>query len=925
MGEIWLARELKLERMVALKVVRADLTQDSKRVTRFRQEARAASALNHPNVCTIYALGDTPDGRQFIAMEHIAGATLRQRLADGRLSTREALDIAVQVASALSSAHVAGIVHRDLKPENVMLRPDGFVKLVDFGLAKLAPVPVAVADATLTVVNTDVGAVVGTVTYMSPEQARGHEVDARTDVWSMGVMLYEMVAGRNPFAGQSSSDVLAAILDREPTPLSRFKPNVPNELQRIVSKALRKHREQRYQVMEDLLLDLQALRDELTAQATRNTKEHAGYVSGRLRRHPVGAALAACVIALIVAVGVWWTIRHRRTGDELTARSATIGNTVPVQRNQTRLTIAPGLQTDVAWSADGRFIAYASDQTGNFDIWVQPVGGGDAVQVTRSPAQERQPAWSPDNNSIVFRSERDGGGLYVIPAFGGSEQQVAGFGVRPQWTADGAHVVFASTDLSGLVPKLYLVGLDGRPPQQILEDFTDGLFATRGWSLHPDGRRISVLASARTDQEGLFTVPLSGGQAVLSKDSTDHQRLITGGSRGFAWSPSGAALFLERVERAKTDLWRLVLNPQTLEQLTTERMTTGGGVHKGPAVSPDGKRIAFTNETQAQRLWSFPLEPGTSRIKGAGTPITESGAQALSFDLTRDGRKLAYALAREGVDREELWAMDLVTGVKQLLGVERVRGWQQWAPDGKRVAYPVFRWTDKSQTQGEAALVVRTVEGSGEQAVTTFTPFQGGGATALSRSKYMTVWDWTPDGQGLIVGSDQFTPFQSLYQVPLESAPHAEAAKKLLASDTRYQLWQANVSPNGRWIAFMAHMEASGAATIAVMPSTGATASQWTHVTDPREWADKPRWSPDGKLLYFIGRRTSFFNVWAVRFDSETGKAIGAPFEVTHFNSPGFRFSTRLAYGDLSVSSTRLIVPIMETSGSIWMLDNVDR
>ena len=158
-----------------------------------------------------------------------------------------------------------------------MLRPDGFVKLVDFGLAKLAPVPVAVADATLTVVNTDVGAVVGTVTYMSPEQARGHEVDARTDVWSMGVMLYEMVAGRNPFAGQSSSDVLAAILDREPTPLSRFKPNVPNELQRIVSKALRKHREQRYQVMEDLLLDLQALRDELTAQATRNTKEHAGY------------------------------------------------------------------------------------------------------------------------------------------------------------------------------------------------------------------------------------------------------------------------------------------------------------------------------------------------------------------------------------------------------------------------------------------------------------------------------------------------------------------------------------------------------------------------------------------------------------------------------------------------------------------------
>jgi len=232
--------------MIALKVLRADVTQDEMRLTRFRQEARAASALNHPNVCTIHSLGETADGHQFIAMEHIAGQTLRGQLKRTRLSPHDALDIIVQVASALTAAHAAGIVHRDLKPENVMVRPDGLIKVLDFGLAKLPPAPATTADATRSVAHTDVGMVVGTIAYMSPEQARGEQVDARTDIWSSGVMLYEMIAGRHPFAASSSSEVLAAILDREPGPLARFEPDVPPELQRIVTKALRKDREQRY-------------------------------------------------------------------------------------------------------------------------------------------------------------------------------------------------------------------------------------------------------------------------------------------------------------------------------------------------------------------------------------------------------------------------------------------------------------------------------------------------------------------------------------------------------------------------------------------------------------------------------------------------------------------------------------------------------
>jgi serine/threonine protein kinase len=267
MGEVWLATELRLGRNVALKLLPADLTRDPDRIQRFEQEARAASALNHPNVCTIHALGETSEGQHYIAMEYVEGETLRQRLSSALLSLREALDIAIQVAAALSVAHAAGIVHRDIKPENVMLRPDGVVKVLDFGLAKLAPVMRGGAETTQMGVNTEAGTVAGTPAYMSPEQGRGQQVDARTDIWSLGVMLYEMIAGRSPFAGPSRTDVLAAILQNDPPPLARFDPTAPAEIQRIITKALRKDREQRYQTVKDLLLDLRVLREDLASHA----------------------------------------------------------------------------------------------------------------------------------------------------------------------------------------------------------------------------------------------------------------------------------------------------------------------------------------------------------------------------------------------------------------------------------------------------------------------------------------------------------------------------------------------------------------------------------------------------------------------------------------------------------------------------------
>ena len=292
MGEVFLARDMRLERKVALKLLLDERTKDDQRLLRFEQEARAASALNHPNIITIYEIGDY-GSTHFIATEFIEGLTLRKILAEGKMPVIAALDVAIQVASALSAAHEAGIIHRDIKPENVMLRRDGIVKVLDFGLAKLTEEGLGDREARgqgdgqtlnspspFSPLHTDPGTVMGTATYMAPEQARGWRVDARADIFSMGVVLYEMIAGRAPFDGPTPIDVMTQVLERDPRPLTSFSYGAPVELQRIVSKAMRKDREERYQTVKDLLLDLKSLKRELEATTTLSYAANAETSSG---------------------------------------------------------------------------------------------------------------------------------------------------------------------------------------------------------------------------------------------------------------------------------------------------------------------------------------------------------------------------------------------------------------------------------------------------------------------------------------------------------------------------------------------------------------------------------------------------------------------------------------------------------------------
>ena len=807
MGEVYLAREQGLGRRVALKVLPPEFTHDAHRIARFEQEARSASALSHPNICTIFALGELPDGRHFIAMEYIDGHTLRHRLSADRVSLRDALDISSQIAAGVSAAHAVGIIHRDLKPENVVIRPDGLVKVVDFGLAKLAlPTDAHGGGTTHLEAKTDPGSAVGTIAYMSPEQARAQEVDARTDIWSLGVLLYEMVAGRTPFAGTSSSDVLAAILDRDPPPLARFDPQAPPELQRIIGKALRKDREQRYQGMKDLLLDLQALRESRGSQAlsgdadargpgpeapptstpaastgvASRSQSSAEYVVTGLARHKVVAALGAGILAVIIS-GTWWAIRNRPTGGEGLRSSA------PVQRTLTRLTFGPGLQTDVTWSPDGRFIAYASDKAGNFDIWVQSVGGGDPVQVTRSAAQDTQPDWSPDGSRLVFRSERDGGGVFLVPALGGAERQLTSFGSYPSWSPDSSEILFVEENGFGSGEsevRLYAVSPEEGAPREILADFLRG--GSWSWlARHPDGR-MSVLGRHSQLGPGFFTMAQNGTQLVHSKESPGFPlRVYEGGyyvRRRFRWHPSGTALYVQTRSNGLYNLWKVHVDPSTLEWRSAERLTTGAGSDVAPTLSRDGTRLGFSTEQGSQRLWVFPLDPVARRL-GSGKPVTEDHAIAGTSALSPDGQRVAYNLNRSGTDRDDLWVTNIIDGASELVATN-AHCLCAWSPDGKTIAYNYIKYDSEPFT---LRVAIRHLGGK-ERFLSQWTP------------NFFAPSDWSV-ARGLF--GTYFTGEEASLAFWPTTNSEADKPERVLISEPKTHHWQARFSPNGRWLSFL--------------------------------------------------------------------------------------------------------------------------
>lgn len=739
MGEVYLAQDNRLGRQVALKLLPAHLSGDSDRLRRFEQEARAASSLNHPNVCMIHEVGEMEDGRHYIVMEHIDGVTLRERIAINPLKLREVLDAAVQVASALEAAHAAGVVHRDIKPENIMLRRDGYLKVLDFGLAKLTEQltgrhTIEPEAPTRGMVKTDAGVVMGTVAYMSPEQTRGQDIDARTDIWSLGVVLYEMVTGRVPFEGGTNSDLIVSILEREPKPLTSFLPTPPPELQRIISKALRKDREERYQVVKDLLLDLKSLKEELDFEAKLEqsvqpefsgkaskrsygksaveiTEETAArtsalpaarptssaeYLVSEIKRHKRGAILAIATI-VVVAAGIAymapWIYQRPKIDRELPLTA------IP-------LTTDPGYEGTPSLSPDGSQVAFGSfgEKLDNLDIYVKLIGGGPPIRLTSDPAIDNGPAWSPDGRSIAFirvRGDKLPVEVILIPALGGPERKLAQLtpdlpgeliGIPPflSWSPDSKYLVTVDRASPEEAPGLFTLSVTTGEKRRLIT-FPPPALADVNPAVSPDGRALAFVRLISTGNTQLFMLPLSEDFRPIG----EARRLDL--PQPWVESPVWTADGRQIVCSAGPPwiggvLWRVSVSdsekPVSLASL--------GNTSTHPTISRQGNRLVYVVRTYDPDIWRAEISV-RDRSRPAVKLIASTQSE-INPQYSPDGSRIAFSSARSGSG--EIWVCNSDgSNPVQLTSLGSASGTPRWFPDGRRIVFD-------SQKEGKADIYV---------------------------------------------------------------------------------------------------------------------------------------------------------------------------------------------------------------------------